>query len=154
MNIRKAAGPMSLISLACGTLYTALKMGGASGNMGAGFLLLGLIATGFGCAAIFGGLWLDKIFQNKRLTSLPYCILIGLVFAAGASAIILAFAYIGFFALVALLTTLFTAISLSMGLRLLFASGKSISPLLYSFTGALLALAGIAANAFILYSFV
>lgn len=151
MNIRRAAGPLALICLAVGALYAAFKALTPAASMGAGFLVIGVMAAGFACAIIFGGIRLDQFFLSRKLTSVPFSVVIGLVYAVGASAMVLGFFYIGFFAPLGLVICLLTAASLYWGARLALGARQSISPLLYALVGVALALGGIMLNAFLLY---
>ena len=154
MTIRRAAGPMALICLLTGAPYAALVFLGPPSSMGGGFLLIGTAVAGFAGATLFAGLWLDTFFLNNNRDTLRSRILEGLIFAAGASALVLGFIFTGFFALFGLLFILLTSCSLYYGCRLALGAFRSVSPALYGVVGGLLALAGITANAFLLSRFV
>ena len=154
MTIRRAAGPMAFICLLTGALYAALLLLGPSASMSGGFLLIGTAVVGFSGATLFAGLWLDTFFLDNSRDTLCSRVLVGLIFAAGASPLVLGFIFTGFFALFGLLFTLFSSCSFYYGCRLALGASRSVSPARYGIIGGLLALAGIAANAFLLSRFV
>lgn len=148
---RQSAGPLGLVCLASGIIYAACTALRLSGSMAGGFLVIGLAVSGFAVAAILGGVWLEQRLWNRERTGLAWSIAVGLLFALGASALVISFVYIGFFSLVGLLVTLFTAASLYAGYKLALAAAKGMRTPLCGLAGAALLLAGIGVNAFMLF---
>lgn len=134
------------ICLALGLLFLVVVLLDRPASMGSGILNFLLIISSAACSTFFAGMWLFKRTREQERISLPYGIMVGVLFALAASMIVLMGAKIGI--VVALMTPAISAllaVALYYGTVLLAGAVKKRKSPIYGFVGALILSGALAA---------